>query len=93
MSAIKSSRPQPIAPVVDVEAKPLVPIKAWAAFGGLWVAFILYIWGKWLLGPYATPVQTGPSVPPGWMSVGLIALAFLLSGNKPGAGAGAAAIH
>ena len=28
-----------------------------------------------------------------WMSVGLIALAFLLSKNKPGAGAGTAAIH
>jgi hypothetical protein len=25
--------------------------------------------------------------------VGLVALAFLLSGNKPGAGAGGAAIH
>jgi DHA2 family multidrug resistance protein len=28
-----------------------------------------------------------------WMSVGLVVLAFLLSKNKPGAGAGAAAIH
>jgi DHA2 family multidrug resistance protein len=28
-----------------------------------------------------------------WMSVGLVALAFLLSKNRPGAGAGAAAIH
>ncbi len=72
MSTIKSSRSRPIAHAVDVKPEPLVPIKAWAAFGGLWVAFILYIWGKWLLGPYATPVQTGPSIPPGWMSVGLI---------------------
>jgi DHA2 family multidrug resistance protein len=28
-----------------------------------------------------------------WMSVGLVALAFLLSRNKPGAGAGQAAVH
>jgi hypothetical protein len=28
-----------------------------------------------------------------WMSVGLIALAFLLSKNKPGAGAAAGAVH
>jgi DHA2 family multidrug resistance protein len=28
-----------------------------------------------------------------WMSVGLVALAFMLSKNKPGAGAGAAAVH
>ena len=28
-----------------------------------------------------------------WMSVGLVALAFLLSGNKPGAGASGAAMH
>jgi DHA2 family multidrug resistance protein len=28
-----------------------------------------------------------------WMSVGLVALAFMLSKNKPGAGSGAAAVH
>ena len=28
-----------------------------------------------------------------WMSVGLIALAFLLSKNRPGAGAGTSAMH
>jgi hypothetical protein len=28
-----------------------------------------------------------------WMSVGLVALAFLLSRNKPGAGASGAAMH
>jgi DHA2 family multidrug resistance protein len=28
-----------------------------------------------------------------WMSVGLVALAFLLSRNKPGAGVGGAAMH
>jgi DHA2 family multidrug resistance protein len=28
-----------------------------------------------------------------WMSVGLIALAFLLSRNRPGAGPGASALH
>jgi len=28
-----------------------------------------------------------------WMSVGLIALAFLLSANKPGSGGGGGAIH
>jgi Spirocyclase AveC-like len=72
VSAIESARSRPVAHVVDVKSKPLVPIKAWAAFGGLWVGFILYIWGKWLLGPYAAPVETGPSAPPTWMSVGLV---------------------
>jgi len=28
-----------------------------------------------------------------WMSVGLVALAFMLSKNRPGAGAGTAAVH
>lgn len=62
------------------------PITYWAVFGGLTLAFILFIWGKWVTGPYFKSVPYGPDIPPTWMRVvlrgwefgGLAALALLL---------------
>ena len=55
---------------VDARApQPLTAVKMWALLGGLVVAFIVYAWGRWILGPNFTPVETGPSHPPTWMNV------------------------
>ena len=39
------------------------PVQAWALAGGILLVFQLYVWGKWIAGPYFTPVPSGPSVP------------------------------
>ncbi|HEM46615.1 MAG TPA: spirocyclase, AveC family [Alphaproteobacteria bacterium] len=43
------------------------PVKAWALAGGLLLVFQLWVFGKWITGPYFTPVPPGPSDPPTWM--------------------------
>ena len=63
---------KPTTPPAPVDANPVVPIKAWAVFGGVCVVFIVFIWGKWLLGPYTQTVPSGPSDPPTWMKSVLI---------------------
>lgn len=50
-----------------VQAKQTVPVQVWATFGGLGLAFILYVWGRWVAGPYFSTVPTGPSKVPTWM--------------------------
>src|SRR6516165_3581369 len=63
---------KPTTPPAPVDANPVVPIKAWAVFGGVCVVVIVFIWGKWLLGPYTQTVPSGPSDPPTWMKSVLI---------------------
>jgi Spirocyclase AveC-like len=43
------------------------PVKIWAFFGAIALAFILFVWIKWVTGPYFKAVAHGPDVPPGWM--------------------------
>jgi hypothetical protein len=45
------------------------PVVAWAWGGGLLLVFQLWVWAKWILGPYTTPVPPGPSDPPTAMKV------------------------
>jgi hypothetical protein len=45
----------------------VLPVRAWAVFGGLCLAFMAFVWAKWLTGPYATSVSAGPDREPGWM--------------------------
>lgn len=45
----------------------------WSAIGGLFLAFATYVMVAWVAGPYFERVPYGPSVPPTWMRVTLIA--------------------
>ncbi|WP_370501042.1 spirocyclase AveC family protein [Mycolicibacterium sp. jd] len=57
-------------PEVDAASpKATMPVQVWAVIGGLVLAFIVFIWAKWVVGPYFTPVPAGPSEQPQWMSV------------------------
>jgi hypothetical protein len=47
------------------------PIKIYAALGGLLVAFMVYVFARWILGPYFKRVPAGPTKAPGWMLFGL----------------------
>ena len=43
------------------------PVQAWALAGGAILAVQLYVWIKWVTGPYFVRVPPGPSDPPTWM--------------------------
>lgn len=43
------------------------PVTLWALLGAVLLVFELYVIGKWVTGPYFTPVPVGPDQPPQWM--------------------------
>ena len=54
------------------------PVLIWAAFGGALLLLELYVWTQWITGPYFEQVPSGPSDPPMYMKVPLIANAVVL---------------
>lgn len=50
------------------------PVVYWAVLGALTLAFILFVWGKWITGPYFEPVVVGPIGPPTWMKIAIRSL-------------------
>lgn len=59
-------------------ASPVRPIKIWAAAGGALLVLQLYVWIRWITGPYFERVPSGPSEPPMYMKVPLMANAVVL---------------
>ena len=53
------------------------PVQIWAAIGGALLVLYLYVWIRWITGPYFEPVPTGPNDPPMYMKVPLIANAVM----------------
>lgn len=49
------------------------PVRVWAVIGGALLVLYLYGWIRWIAGPYFQQVPTGPSDPPMYMKVPLIA--------------------
>lgn len=47
-------------------------VEAWAFVGALILALELYVWAKWITGPYFVPVPSGPSEPPELMKIALV---------------------
>jgi hypothetical protein len=54
------------------------PVQIWAAFGGAVLLLQLYVWTRWVTGPYFERVPTGPSDLPMYMKVPLMANAAIL---------------
>jgi hypothetical protein len=48
------------------------PVRMWAIAGGAILAFQLYVWIRWMTGPYFERVPAGPSDPPTLMKVVLL---------------------
>lgn len=46
-------------------------VKVFAVLGALLVAFMAYVWGKWILGPNFHRIHPGPTDTPDWMIVAL----------------------
>ncbi len=53
------------------------PVKVWAAVRGALLALQLYVWIRWISGPYFRSVPSGPDDPPLYMKVPLVANAVL----------------
>ncbi len=58
-----AARHRPLA----VGGRPVPPVKWWAAFGALLLAFQAFVLGRWITGPYFKSVDPGPTPMPGWM--------------------------
>src|SRR5689334_2760858 len=43
---------------------PTKPVRIWAVIGGAILVFQLYVWIRWISGPYFERVPAGPSDPP-----------------------------
>jgi hypothetical protein len=74
-------------PAIDIErqstgvtASPSVskPVLIWATFGGALLLLQVWVWARWITGPYFTRVPVGVSDPPSYMKVPLIANAAIL---------------
>jgi hypothetical protein len=54
------------------------PIQIWAAIGAVILAVQLYVWFRWVTGPFFERVPVGPNDPPMYMKIPLIANAAIL---------------
>jgi hypothetical protein len=57
---------------------PVKPVTIWAAVGGALLILQLYVWTRWITGPYFERVPAGPSDPPMFMKIPLMANAIVL---------------
>ena len=53
-------------------------VKIWAVVGGAILVLQLYVWIRWITGPYFERVPAGPSDPPLYMKIPLMANAIVL---------------
>jgi hypothetical protein len=53
---------------------PVKPVRIWAILGGAILVFQLYVWIRWITGPYFERVPTGASDPPLFMKATLFAI-------------------
>jgi hypothetical protein len=60
------------------EASTSPPVKVWAGIGVLVLCFIAFVFIRWMTGPFFETVPSGPSDPPTWMKVGLVAMQIVV---------------
>ena len=62
----------------DGQARPTGRVALWAVVGGAVLLLQLYVWIRWVTGPYFERVPAGPSDPPTYMKVVLTANMLLM---------------
>src|SRR5258708_28653939 len=67
-------RPREAVRETAIEEREALPVKVWAAIGGLVLAFEAFVMVKWITGPNFTPVHTGVTPVPGWMKGSLVTM-------------------
>lgn len=66
------------------QAQPSIrAVRIWAVVGGAVLILQLYVWLRWITGPYFQRVPAGPSDPPLYMKVPLLANAIILWAALP----------
>lgn len=63
--------------------KPTSRVKIWAVAGGLLLALQIYVWVRWITGPYFTRVPAGPTDPPTYMKALLTTNAVVMCVGLP----------
>ncbi|MDT5079205.1 MAG: hypothetical protein QOJ80_3842 [Mycobacterium sp.] len=66
----------------DAQAK-VKPVTIWAAVGGAVLVLQLYVWIRWITGPYFERVPAGPTDPPMYMKVMLTTNAVVMCVGLP----------
>jgi hypothetical protein len=66
----------------DLNSK-VKPVTVWAAVGGAVLLLQLYVWIRWITGPYFTRVPAGPSDPPTYMKALLTTNAVVMCVGLP----------
>ncbi|WP_319437284.1 spirocyclase AveC family protein [Mycobacterium sp. RTGN5] len=69
MSDLSSKTQPPVGTEVEKKVRPVV---IWATAGGLVLALQIYVWTRWVTGPYFVRVPQGPSDPPMYMKTMLM---------------------
>src|SRR3954452_23171899 len=59
------------------------PVRIWALIGGVILAFQIYVWVSWMVGPNFARVPTGPSDPPTLMKVVLLTWTMVIVVGLP----------
>ncbi|MFE3001693.1 spirocyclase AveC family protein [Nocardia sp. NPDC059246] len=62
----------------DPRPRQIVPVKAWATVGALILAAVGFVFIRWMTSPYFTTTPSGPSDPPAWMKICLVAMQIIL---------------
>jgi hypothetical protein len=75
----------PVATVVLPSASQAAfkPIEAWATLGGALLLLQIYVWTRWITGPYFVRVPAGVSDPPMYMKIMLTVNATVMLGGLP----------
>jgi len=73
MSDLSNKKPivtEPLGGVKEIGAQvntAVKPVTIWAALGGALLILQLYVWARWITGPYFERVPSGPTDPPMYM--------------------------
>ncbi len=89
MSDLSNKKPAVTEPVSPAAApggglRPrTAPVHVWAIVGGAFLVLTAYVLIRWVSGPYFEPVASGPSEPPLYMKIPLVANAVVLWAGLP----------
>jgi hypothetical protein len=75
--------PSSAIPTVDGQDRSTPRVAIWAFFGGAVLLLQLYVWFRWITGPYFVRVLPGPDDPPLYMKAYLYANAIVLAVGLP----------
>lgn len=79
----REATPVGVAELSDPAQSKVKPVTVWATIGGALLVLQLYVWIRWISGPYFERVPSGPGDPPLYMKIPLAANAVCASIGLP----------